>query len=498
MKMIKKLSIGFFLFLLLLAITGCDILLEDTGKSNGGLEASGVVEAIEIVLAPEIGGRISDVYVSEGNHVKAGDPLLEIEDFLLTSQLHQAEAVYSVSQANYALIAAGLTDEQKSAAISAAELSLAAAKYDYEKLFEDTDLLAARALQTSELLEQELENLNNPDLRQAIVLKAIADTKKEIENANRRFRSVSSSADDADISAAEAQVILAKDALDGAIEDYEPYENKPEDNLQRANYQSKLAAAKQVYDAAVRKLNALKGTGSEADIAVAKADMVTAQAKLFEAEREWERIKDGPKESEVALLEAQIAKALKDYDIYKDGPDPDDVVLADARITNASAQLALAKAEFPTKEELAIAEAEVNAAKVNLEAIQVQIGLLVIKTPVDGVVLTRNIEQGEVIQPGIAAITVGQLDKLTITVYIPEDKYGQINLGDSATLRADSFPDQSFQATVIRIADQAEYTPRNVQTQEDRKTTVYAVELAVNDPDGNLKPGMPTDVEFGE
>ena len=87
---------------------------------------------------------------------------------------------------------------------------------------------------------------------------------------------------------------------------------------------------------------------------------------------------------------------------------------------------------------------------------------------------------------------------ICITVYIPEDKYGQISLGDPAVLSVDSFPDQEFMASVTRIADRAEYTPRNVQTKEDRQTTVYAIELSVDDPDGKLKPGMPTDVTFGQ
>ncbi len=125
-----------------------------------------------------------------------------------------------------------------------------------------------------------------------------------------------------------------------------------------------------------------------------------------------------------------------------------------------------------------------------------QIDLLVVKSTGSGVVMTRSVEPGEVVQPGLAAMTIGQLDNLTITVYIPEDKYGQINLGDTATLAADSFPGEIFQATVTRIADRAEYTPRNVQTKEDRQTTVFAIELSVSDPDGKLKPGMPTDVVF--
>jgi len=494
---IKKTSIFVFFLSLVFITTACDIMLEDS-SSKDFLQASGVVEVIEIVIAPEIGGRVAGVWVSEGDRVHAQDPLFQIEDKLLISQLHQAKAALSIAEANFELIAAGLTGEQKQAAISTAELELASAKYYLEQLYEDTDLLAAQALTNAETLERELENIQNPEFQQALVLKMIADAKKAIENTERRFRSVSSSANDADISAAEAQVILAKDALDDAKDDFEPYEDKPDDNLQRANYQAKMAAAQQIFNAAVRKLNALQGTGSEADLAVAEADLVAAQAQLLDAEREWEHIKDGPKDSDIKLLEAQIAKAYKDHEIYKIGPDPDDVFLAQARLANAEAHLALAKAEFPTQESLDVAQAQVDSSKANLEAIQVQIELFVIQTPVDGIILTRNVEPGEVIQPGLAALTIGQLDDLTITVYIPEDKYGQISLGDPAVLSVDSFPDQEFMASVTRIADRAEYTPRNVQTKEDRQTTVYAIELSVDDPDGKLKPGMPTDVTFGQ
>ena len=497
MKLIKNIFFLLILSIVILVISACDIMLEDGSGGKNTLEASGIVEAIEIVVAPEIGGRVAKVLVSEGDRVSAQDPLFQIEDKLLISKQHQAEAALNIAEANYELIASGLTREQKQAGISAAELELESAKYDLNQLYEDTDLFAAQARSNAEALERELENLLNPEFQQALALKAIANAKKAIETTERRFHSVSSSADDADISAAEAQVILAKDVLDDAKDDFEPYENKPEDNLQRDNYQAKLASAQQIYDAAVRKLNALRGTGSEADKAVAEADLIAAQAQLLDAEREWIRIKDGPKESDIQLMEAQISKAYRDYNTYKNGPDPDDVALAQARLSNAEAQLDLAKAPFPTQESLDVAQAQIDSARANLDAIQVQIDLLEIKTPVDGVILTRNVEPGEVIQPGLAALTIGQLDKLTVTVYIPEDKYGQINLGDSAILRVDSFPGRDFSAVVIRIADRAEYTPRNVQTKEDRQTTVYAVELSVNDPDSILKPGMPSDVIFG-
>jgi multidrug resistance efflux pump len=143
-----------------------------------------------------------------------------------------------------------------------------------------------------------------------------------------------------------------------------------------------------------------------------------------------------------------------------------------------------------------VAKAQISLAQSNIKMIQIQMELLIIKAPVDGVVMTKSIEIGEIIQAGQSAMMVGQIDSLTITVYIPEDRYGQINLGDKAALTVDSFPDDSFEGTVTRIADQAEYTPRNVQTKEERQTTVFAIELSVVDPDGKLKPGMPIDVRF--
>ena len=92
--------------------------------------------------------------------------------------------------------------------------------------------------------------------------------------------------------------------------------------------------------------------------------------------------------------------------------------------------------------------------------------------------------------------TLVQLDLLSLTIYLPEDQYGKTNLGDKVDVTVDSFPSQVFEAEVIRIADQAEYTPRNVQTQEGRRTTVFAVELKIFDKSGKLKPGMPADIIF--
>ena len=93
---------------------------------------------------------------------------------------------------------------------------------------------------------------------------------------------------------------------------------------------------------------------------------------------------------------------------------------------------------------------------------------------------------------------IADLSQLTLTVYAPEGRYGEVTLGQNVQVTVDSFPGQTFTATVSHIADQAEFTPRNVQTQEGRKTTVFAIKLTLDDTDGKLKPGMPADVVFGE
>jgi multidrug efflux pump subunit AcrA (membrane-fusion protein) len=121
-----------------------------------------------------------------------------------------------------------------------------------------------------------------------------------------------------------------------------------------------------------------------------------------------------------------------------------------------------------------------------------------VRTPIAGTVLYRSVEPGEFAAPGAPLVTVADLDHLTLTVYVPEDRYGQIMLGESYPVTVDSYPTELFTGTVSYIADRAEFTPRNVQTTDSRKTTVFAVKLDLTQSDGKLKPGMPADVNFGE
>lgn len=409
------------------------------------LSASGTIEATQVKLAPELGGQILEVLAEEGQAVQAGQVLVQLDDALLQAQLSQAKAALALAQANYDLVAAGVPDEQRQVAVAAAELELLAAHQALQELNDTASLAAARLLQ------------------------AVAAADKALDRSNQRLDVLHGDAKPADIDAARATVVLAKDRLDKARKDFNPYEKKPADNLVRAVLLGKLSEAQKQYDAAVTRLNNLLGKSNRFDLNLADAEQ--------------------------ALAEAQLADVRRQYEALKDGPDPDALALAEGRLAAARAHLDAARAQ-PAPEQLAVAQAQIESARAAIGVLEAQLARLVLKAPLDGQVLARHVEPGEVALPGAALLTLGRLDHLSITVYVPEDLYGTLSLGQLAQVTVDSFPGQAFQASVVHIAGQAEFTPRNVQTAEGRRTTVFAIKLAVENAGGRLKPGMPADVAF--
>jgi len=205
---------------------------------------------------------------------------------------------------------------------------------------------------------------------------------------------------------------------------------------------------------------------------------------------------------DAANAQVTAAQAL----LYKlwSGPTTPEVRAAQARVEAAQGQLQAAQAQYellaagPSREQIAAAEAAVAQAQEALRTFDVQADKLLVHTPQDAIVLVRNLEAGEVVGPGATVFVLGQFDPLQLTVYLPESSYGSVKLSQAARVSVDSYPGVSFPAVVVHIADQAEFTPRNVQTVEGRRTTVYAIKLDVPNPDGKLKPGMPADVTFDE
>ena len=356
-----------------------------------------VIPKQSALISVKTGGVVAEILVSEGDAVKTGEVLLRLEG-----------------------------TEQLQAAVSSAKFELANAQYALDGLYKDTNLLAAQALQAKDDAEKALEDLNDPELQQAQALKAIADAKKAIDDSERKLNNLGLPAEKVDIDAQRSRVVLARDALEKAEDDYKPYEDKPEDNLQRANYQARLAQAQKEYDAAVRILNSLEGTATEIDIIIAEAEFALANAQLNEAEEEYERLNDGPNQADVALLEAQIETAAQDYEIYKDGPDPDDVAIAEARLENAQSQLAAAEAQLADLELIA---------------------------PFDGTVSEININPSEWVNPGQPVLRIADLDHLQVeTTDLGEIDVAQISVGETAIITFDALPDETVTGTVVSIA----------------------------------------------
>jgi multidrug resistance efflux pump len=173
------------------------------------------------------------------------------------------------------------------------------------------------------------------------------------------------------------------------------------------------------------------------------------------------------------------------------------LLLAGAQVDGAQAALDELEAGS-TGEEIAMAEAQVHQAQAAVHLIDAQIAQLTLTAPMDGIVTSRSSQAGETASAGLPLLTIANLDEVTLVIYIPETRVGQIQTGQEVEVQVDSFPDRVFVGEVVNIAGEAEFTPRNVQTQEERVNLVFAVKVRIPNPDGVLKPGMPADATMSE
>ncbi len=444
----KRPPIPVIILLALVILVGGYLIIKGlSDKQSGALAASGTIEAVEVTISPEIGGKVIEVFVEEGDIVLEGNLFFRMDDTLLQAQRSIAAANLDV--ANAAAETAKRAQETAAAnynlALDAARIESAAARTSDWRAANPTGytLPGGYFSQNEEIVAATAEVDAACSARDAAQI-ALNDLVADPANA--------------DFIAAETRLANARASLLVA-----------QDVLTRANLSTSADlrdAAQTAYDDAKAELDDsqaayddLTGTGEAEAI-------VTARAELSVAEERCQAAQD-------RLLALQI------------GIDSPKVAAAQAVLNQA--------VEAAQQAGKAIAQANAN-----LALIDAQIAKLTIAAPSDGVILTRLIQPGEVIPAGSSAIKLGCLDDLTITVFVPEDRYGELSLGQSASVSVDSFPGETFNAAIVHISDQAEFTPRNVQTVEGRSSTVYAIKLQVQDPDGKLKPGMPADVTFSE
>ncbi len=168
---------------------------------------------------------------------------------------------------------------------------------------------------------------------------------------------------------------------------------------------------------------------------------------------------------------------------------------AEAGVTVAKAKLADLLSR-PTPEEVAVAEAAVRQAEAEAAVLKAKIAKCTITSPISGTIVSQAMRPGEIAAPAAPILTLADLSVVHLTVYVPENRVGEVHLGQAVSVTVDSFPGRSFAGRLTRISDRPEFTPRNVATTEGRLNTFYAVEIRVPNPARLLKPGMPADARF--
>ncbi|MGB3715078.1 MAG: efflux RND transporter periplasmic adaptor subunit [Candidatus Promineifilaceae bacterium] len=232
----------------------------------------------------------------------------------------------------------------------------------------------------------------------------------------------------------------------------------------------------------------------------------------------------GPRSEEIAVAEGAVRAAAAQVDIARAGlaavesaillgldsntPTEHDLAAAEAQIEMAEGHLEQAQAQLvmistgATIYNRAILEAQVEqadatlaAAEAAVQSIDIEIENTSVLSPIDGVIIQRLINPGEIAAPAAALFLIADLDELTLTVFVPEAELGKVKLGQRAHVSVDAY-EHVFEGVVTHIASSAEFTPRNVQTQEERVHMVFAVKVSLDNDDGLLRPGMPADATF--
>ncbi len=402
------------------------------GNDNGELTASGSIEATIVNVSPELAGRILGVDVVEGALVTKNDPLLHLDPSLLTAQ--RAVTSSQVDSANAALASAQTKYDQTLQAALSAQESLRAKDLRFSAP-DEFNQPAWYFEQSEQITAAQLE-VDNAHIALDDSLVNLDKVITDLNNAEYVTAEKRLAESRAAFLVANTVKVQAENAAEGG-------------GLQDAAYDYYNLALDEL-NAAQDDFNALTDTEAEDTVQYARGQVIVAQQRYDAAYTRFLSLQTGAQSPAVISANNALDQALS-----------------------------------------AVAQAESN-----LALIDTQIAKLDVFAVMDGVVLTRNVEPGEFVQPGATSLTMADLTDLTITVYVPEDRYGKVSLGQTAEVRVDSFPDLTFTAIVVHIADQAEFTPRNVQTVEGRSSTFYAIKLKVNDPDGKLKIGMPADVVF--
>jgi HlyD family secretion protein len=386
----KRGKISAFMVLLLTAAACLLYLGYYRNRSNDhAIMTSGHIEVTEVDMSFRLPGHVSRLLVDEGDHVKQGTLLAELDQHVLTARQDQAQAQVRELDAKEAALALSIKIKE--------------------------DVLSAQ-------------------IRQA---------QAGVSAAEARYRSLKTGSRKEEIAEAAAARDRAKTE----------WENRRRDFLRmKALFERRIISFSQ-YDAA--------RTSEEA-----------AHAAYEAAEERYKLVKAGPRQEMVLEGQANLAGS-------------------DAALSAAEA----ARREIDRlKLDLKALQAQAEQARAALAVAQDDLANSRMDAPFDGFVTVKDVEEGEFVQAGSPVLTLAQLDRVWVKTYVPETQLGRVSYGQKADVISDTFPDKRYPGTVTYISAEAEFTPKNVQTKEERVKLVYRIKVSLENPDQELKAGMPVDV----
>jgi len=244
----------------------------------------------------------------------------------------------------------------------------------------------------------------------------------------------------------------------------------------------------------------------------AQAAVEAAQAEADRAKKDWERAQTLYKNDDISAsqfdqfrnradaTQATLKSAKEREGLVLAGPRAEQIAAQTAQVERARAVLKMSEAnslEMKRREqELTTRRAEAARSKANLALIDTQLSDTVAISPVDGVVLVKAADVGEVLAPGTTVITIGDIDHPWLRGYVNETDLGKVKLGSKAKVKTDSYPGKIYDGKVTFISSEAEFTPKQIQTQQERVKLVYRIKIELENPRHELKSNMPADAEI--
>jgi HlyD family secretion protein len=306
------------------------------------------------------------------------------------------------------------------------------------------------------------------------------------------------------------QQLRDKAIISGAQSSYQQLETSIA--FQRATIESDVAAKRAELGEAQAKLDALLHGNRPQDIQQSGAAVTDAKAQLDYAKSDWDRAQVLFKNEDISRQQydqfrmkldsatAMLHQAEERYSLMKEGARTEDIAGARAVVARAQAAVKTAEAnrlELQRKEEeLGARRAEIDRSRAQEGISESQLGDTAVYAPMDGMVLVKSAEVGEVIAAGTNVMTIGDLDHPWLRAYVSETDLGRVKVGQTVKLTTDSFPNKTYTGHITFISSDAEFTPKQIQTKEERVKLVYRIKIEVENSAHELKSNMPIDAEI--